>query len=125
MSRYKLTIEYDGTGYFGWQRQKGVKTIQGTLEAAIKAFCGEDVVLYVSGRTDAGVHALGQVAHFDIEKNFPAWQVVDAINFHLHGEKIVILQCELVDENFHARFSSLQRAYCYKILRRLVARKLR
>jgi len=118
MPRYKLTIEYDGTGYSGWQRQKDVITVQGKIEEAIKAFSGEETVLFVAGRTDAGVHALGQVAHFDLEKDSTAWRVSEAINFHLYGEKIIILHCEVVDEMFHARFQARQRAYSYKILQR-------
>ena len=118
MPKYKLTIEYDGTEYFGWQRQAEFKSIQDTVECAIKALCGEEVELYAAGRTDTGVHATGQVAHFEMSKEFPAWQVCEAINFHLQKEKIVILKAEEVDQNFHARFSAQQRAYCYKILQR-------
>jgi tRNA pseudouridine38-40 synthase len=116
--RYKLTIEYDGTLYFGWQAQLQQKTIQDTIEEAIRKFSGETVKLYAAGRTDTGVHAKGQVAHFDMRDKFPEWQVRDAINFHLQAEQIVILKAEVVDETFHARFSAIQRIYQYKILNR-------
>ena len=118
MIRYKLTIEYEGTHYFGWQWQAEFKSIQGTIEKAIKDFSREEVELYAAGRTDTGVHALGQVAHFDLERTFPAWQVCQAINFHLQKEQIIILKAEEVTQDFHARFSARQRAYCYKILKR-------
>lgn len=118
MPKYKLTIEYDGSGYFGWQWQAEFKSVQGTVEKAIKAFCGEEVELYAAGRTDTGVHALGQVAHFEMSREFPERQVCEAINFHLQKERVVVLRAELVDQGFHARFSAQQRAYCYKILQR-------
>lgn len=118
MPKYKLTIEYDGTPYYGWQRQKNFKTVQGTIEGAISAFACTEVELFAAGRTDTGVHAVGQVAHFEIEKQYPEWQVTEAINFYLKKEKIVILKTEVADKNFHARFSAKQRSYCYKILNR-------
>jgi len=118
MPRYKLTIEYDGTGYYGWQRQNDFKTIQGTIESAIKSFSGQEIELFAAGRTDAGVHAIGQIAHFDLDKEFPEWQITKAINFYLKDEGIVILDTKIVNESFHARFSAHRRAYCYKILNR-------
>lgn len=114
--RWKLTIEYDGTDFYGWQRQALDPTVQGTIEAAIKKFSGEDVTLHVAGRTDAGVHALGQVAHIDLERKTDAKTVRDAINAHARPHKVSILKAEPVPDTFHARFNATRRVYCYKIL---------
>ena len=119
MPRYKITIEYDGTNYSGWQKQAKTASIAGTIEQAIKNFTGEDVLLYGSGRTDAGVHALGQVAHFDLMTDrFSEQKIVLATNYHLKGKGIVILDASLVKSDFHARFSATKRTYIYKILNR-------
>lgn len=128
--RYKIIIEYDGTNYNGWQKQKDEFSIQESIEKAIQLFSGETVEVYGSGRTDAGVHALGQVAHFDLTKEYEPFKVVSAINFYLKyqtcaksnknatTQDIVILDCKIVDENFHARFSAKKRYYKYFILNR-------
>ena len=116
MRKYKLTIEYDGTGLVGWQRQDNGPSVQQTIEEACEIFAGHDVRLHVAGRTDAGVHALGMVAHFEMEKNIPANKVLQAINQHTTPSKISIVNCEDVDEDFHARFSCLERSYLYRIL---------
>lgn len=118
MPRYKLTIEYDGTGYVGWQRQENGPSIQAALEAAVFAFTGEQVLVYGAGRTDAGVHALGQVAHLDLDRAFPVRTVRDAINAHLREERITILDATDVAADFHARFSARRRTYLYRILNR-------
>ncbi len=118
MHRYKLTIEYDGTHYHGWQRQPDKPSIQGRLEEAIRDFCLHEVTVFGSGRTDAGVHALGQVAHVDLPKARPVFTINEALNHFLTDSGIAILNVEEVDEAFHARFSATQRHYVYRILNR-------
>lgn len=116
MKRYKLTIEYDGTPYHGWQKQPGLPTIQEELEKAIQAFTQEEVEVYGSGRTDAGVHAIGQVAHTDFEKDMTPYAIREAMNFYLRKKAIGIKKVVAVSEDFHARFSAQERTYVYKIL---------
>src|SRR6202140_2409308 len=118
MPRYKLTIEYDGTPYVGWQMQDSGPTIQGALTEAIAAFTGSRPVVYGAGRTDAGVHALGQVAHVDLARDWDSDNVRDAINFHLRPRPIAVLVAEQVDETFDARFSAIKRHYLYRISNR-------
>ncbi|MDX1916546.1 MAG: tRNA pseudouridine(38-40) synthase TruA [Rickettsiaceae bacterium] len=118
MRRFKLVIEYDGTGFKGWQKQASSPSIQGAIEAAIYGFSGQSVEVYGSGRTDAGVHALGQVAHFDIDSRVASCQIMGAINFHLKPNKIAIVSCAETSSDFHARFSAINRAYKYKIINR-------
>jgi tRNA pseudouridine38-40 synthase len=118
MPRYKLTIEYDGAPFRGWQVQNDDLTVQGALQTAVKALSGEDVLVYGAGRTDAGVHALGQVAHVDLTKPFRADQVRDGLNAHLRPHPIGVLSAEIVDESFEARFSALKRHYRYRIINR-------
>ncbi len=118
MPRYKLTIEYDGTPFAGWQHQADVLSLQEALEDAIEGFSGERVRTQTAGRTDAGVHARGQVAHFDLEKEWDAFRVSEAINFHLKPHPIAILMAERVSETFEARFSATARHYQYRILNR-------
>jgi len=116
--RFKITIEYDGSGYVGWQAQDNGKSVQDTIEKAIFSFSGEKLRLQAAGRTDAGVHALGQVAHFDLKKDMSADKVMAAINAFLHGEGIAIIKTEEVGEDFEARFSAKKRHYLYRILNR-------
>ncbi len=118
MPRYKLTIEYDGTPYVGWQMQDNGATVQGELTAAIAAFTGERVTVNGAGRTDAGVHALGQVAHIDLGKDWDSDNVRDAMNFHLRPRPISVLAAEKVEDSFDARFSALKRHYLYRISNR-------
>jgi tRNA pseudouridine38-40 synthase len=118
MPRYKLTIEYDGTPYVGWQIQDNGPTIQGALTDAIAAFTGERLVVHGAGRTDAGVHALGQVAHIDLAKEWDIDNVRDATNFHLRPQPIAVLTAERVAEAFDARFSAIKRHYLYRIVNR-------
>lgn len=119
MTRYKITIEYDGTDFSGWQRQHNASSVQEFIEQAIEKFTGQKTVLYCAGRTDAGVHALGQVAHFDLDgDSLQTNTVVNAINYHLRPKPIVILDCKIVTEDFHARFSAKKRFYEYRILNR-------
>ena len=118
MPRYRITIEYDGTSFVGWQVQENGPSIQGRLAQAITCFCGEEVVPRGAGRTDAGVHALGQVAHFDLEKDWPPGTVRDALNSHLRPDPIAVLDCKKVAGDFDARFSALKRQYLYRIVDR-------
>ncbi len=118
MPRYKLILEYDGTAYQGWQMQAHAPSIQGVIEDAIRAFAGETVSLRGAGRTDAGVHASGQVAHVDLARDWPPGRVRDAINAHLRPQPIAVLAAEIVAPDFDARFSAVRRAYRYDILNR-------
>ena len=118
MPRYKIIIEYDGTIYSGWQKQKNAITVQDQIESSLKNLTKKNMKIMGSGRTDAGVHALGQVAHFDLEESFDPFKIQMALNFFLKFDDISILDCEEVLEDFHARFSAKQRIYQYKILNR-------
>jgi tRNA pseudouridine38-40 synthase len=115
MPRYKLTIEYDGARFCGWQLQDSLPTVQGAMEAAVKAMTGEDVRVHGSGRTDAGVHARGQVAHCDIAKPFAPDRLRDGLNAHLRPNPVGVLNAEIVPESFEARFSAIKRHYLYRI----------
>ena len=118
MTRFKLTVEYDGGPFVGWQRQDNGLSVQQALEEAIRAFAQEKVTLFGAGRTDAGVHASGQVAHFDLAKEIGAAKVRDAINYHLKPLPVAVIGAEAVDGDFHARFSATSRAYRYRIINR-------
>lgn len=119
MPRYKLTLEYDGTAYNGFQAQDGQPTVQGAIEAAILAFSGERIRIAAAGRTDTGVHALEQVIHADLARDWPADTVLNALNAHLVREDVCILAAEPVpDPDWHARFSATGRGYLYRILNR-------
>jgi tRNA pseudouridine38-40 synthase len=118
MKRYKLIIEYDGSNYAGWQKQKGLPSIQETLESRIQELIKEPVQLFASGRTDAGVHAKGQVAHFESEKEVDPYKLTGALNFFLKSTNIAILEIAEAEERFHARFSAKMRYYEYLILNR-------
>jgi tRNA pseudouridine38-40 synthase len=118
MPRYKLTIEYDGTPFVGWQAQDNGVSVQGVLTAAIAAFVGEQAVVSAAGRTDAGVHALGQVAHVDLAKDWDTETVRDAINFHLRPQPVAMLAVERAAPDFDARFSAIKRHYLYRIVNR-------
>lgn len=114
--RWKLTIEYDGTPFVGWQKQESDLSVQSCLERAVHLFSGETVTSHVAGRTDAGVHATGQVAHIDLEKPSDEKTVRDAINYHMRPHPVAILKAEKVSDEFHARFKATNRVYCYKIM---------
>jgi tRNA pseudouridine38-40 synthase len=116
--RYKLTIEYDGTPFRGWQIQDDYPTVQGSLERAARALSGAEVRVHGAGRTDAGVHAKGQVAHLDLTKPFRADQVRDAMNAHLRPDPVAVLRAEIVPDSFEARFSAIKRHYLYRIVNR-------
>jgi tRNA pseudouridine38-40 synthase len=116
--RFRLTLEYDGAPFVGWQRQDNGPSVQGALEDAIEKLSGERVTVTGSGRTDAGVHALGQVAHFDLVKAFEPGKVRDALNYHLRPHPVVVLEAGVADGEFHARFSARARHYLFRILNR-------
>ena len=113
--RYKLTLEYDGRPFIGWQKQKGQLSVQGVLEDALKTYLRKVTTVYGSGRTDTGVHALGQVAHFDIDKKLDIRKAQYSLNALMRPHPVVIRKMEEVDEDFHARFSAKQRTYLYRI----------
>jgi tRNA pseudouridine38-40 synthase len=118
MPRYRIIIEYDGTPFVGWQRQSKGLSVQGLLEDAIRKFSQESVGVHGAGRTDAGVHALGQVGHFDLGKAWAPGRVRDAMNFHLRPHPIGVVACSEADAGFDARFSAIKRHYKYRLLTR-------
>src|SRR5262249_38762151 len=118
MPRYKLTIEYDGTPFVGWQAQDNGVSVQGVVTAAIAAFAGEPVALGAAGRTDAGVHALSQVAHVDLAKDWGTQTGRGAVNFHLRPQPVAVLAVERAADDFDARFSAVKRHYLYRIINR-------
>jgi tRNA pseudouridine38-40 synthase len=118
MPRYKLIVEYDGRPFVGWQIQDNGPTVQGLLTAAAERFCGEKVSMRGAGRTDAGVHALGQVCHVDLTRDWDEDTVRDAFNAHLRPHPIAVIAAAKVDSAFDARFSALKRHYLYRIVNR-------
>ncbi len=118
MPRYKLLIEYDGAPFAGWQIQADVLTVQGVLTAAVEAFTSEKVSVQGAGRTDAGVHALGQVAHIDLQKEWDTDTVRDALTAQLRPYPVAVLAAERVPDTFDARFSARARHYVYRIINR-------
>ncbi len=117
MPRYVLTIEYDGTPYKGWQRQDDVPSVQGAIENALSKLGERGALVQGSGRTDAGVHATGQIAHVDLQRDWTPFRLAEALNAHLRqsGDPVGILDCAVTDDEFHARFSAIQRHYIYRI----------
>ena len=118
MPRYRLTVEYDGAPFVGFQAQATGPTIQAAMEAALESFCGEAVRIRGAGRTDTGVHAAGQVVHFDLAREWPAQVVMDALNAHLVPLPIAVLDATAVANDFDARFSAVRRRYLYRVLDR-------
>ena len=118
MPRYRLTLEYDGGPYNGYQAQAGLPSVQEAVETAIFAFSGERIRLQAAGRTDAGVHATGQVVHADLEKDWPVRTVLNAVNAHLIDQSVSVLDAEVAEGDWHARFSATERRYLYRILNR-------
>ena len=118
MPNYKITVEYDGTNFVGWQQQANGVSVQSSLQDSVFKLSGEKVVVYGAGRTDAGVHAYGQVASFVISKKISTDVIRDGLNQHLRPLMISVLKAEEVDNDFHARFSAKKRWYVYKIINR-------
>lgn len=118
MPRYKLTIEYDGRLFVGWQRQKNGLSVQEAVETAFARFCGHAVTIRGAGRTDAGVHALGQVAHADLDRDWDPFVLREALNAHLRPHNAAIITVESAPETFDARFSAVRRHYVYRIINR-------
>lgn len=120
MPRYRLTVEYDGTPYVGFQRQANGYAVQEAMERAVRKFAGEDVTIHVAGRTDTGVHAIGQVCHVDLTRDWEARRVMEAMNAHLvlAEECVAVIDAEKMPDDFHARFSATNRHYLYRILNR-------
>ncbi|MGE5505855.1 MAG: tRNA pseudouridine(38-40) synthase TruA [Actinomycetota bacterium] len=117
-TRYKLTVEYDGTPFVGWQSQNNGLSVQQVIETAAAKLAQAPVACVAAGRTDAGVHATGQVVHLDLPRDFPADTVRDALNFHIKPQPVAVVAAEVVGEDFHARFSATGRAYLYRIVNR-------
>jgi len=119
MPRYKLTIEYDGAPYMGWQWQYHGPSVQGVMQAAAaKINKGKEVLVYGSGRTDSGVHALGQVAHMDLDKEVRPDKVRDAMNFHMSADPVTVLDAEIMPDDWHCRFDATERRYLYRLIDR-------
>ena len=118
MPRYKLTVEYDGAALVGWQRQKNGLSVQEVLETAVARFCGESVVVHGAGRTDAGVHAIAQVAHLDLARDCAPLEMLGALNHHVKPAAVAVLDVERVAASFDARRSARGRAYLYRIVNR-------
>ncbi len=119
MPRYRMTIEYDGRPYRGFQAQGALPSVQGAIEKAVLGFCGEAIRVHASGRTDTGVHATGQVIHIDLAKDWKVEVVQNALNAHLVPEPISILDVRIAEEGWHARFSAKERRYQYRVLNRM------
>ena len=118
MHNYKIIIEYDGTNFVGWQQQENGQSIQSAIQEALVKLSNEKVTIFGAGRTDAGVHAYGQVASFNLNKKIETDVIRDGLNQHLRPHPIAVQNAEIVDNNFHARFSAKKRWYEYKIINR-------
>lgn len=118
LNRYKATLEYLGSGFCGFQRQKDVISVQEVLETAIQLLTKKITIIYAAGRTDTGVHAYGQVVHFDLKDDYPPYQLMKSLNYFMQPHPVGIIDCSKIDNEFHARFSAVQRHYVYKIKNR-------
>lgn len=118
MTRFALTVEYDGRPFMGWQYQDHGPSVQQAIEDALHGITGEDALVHAAGRTDAGVHALGMRAHTEIEKDIAPFRLMEALNAHLRNVPVAILACETVADDWHARFSCIARHYVYRIVSR-------
>lgn len=118
MPRYRLTLEYDGGPFHGFQAQADLPSVQEAVERAVAAFCGQTLRLQAAGRTDTGVHATGQVVHIDLDRDWPAETVANALNAHLVPQPVAVLEAAVAPEGWHARFSATRRRYLYRILNR-------
>ena len=121
MTRFRITLEYDGTDLIGWQENRQGPSVQSVLRDAIYAFCGVRPDVVAAGRTDAGVHAIAMVAHFDLPGDYTANTVMRAVNFYLVGRPVAILSCDIVPDDFNARFDCVARHYKYIVLNRSAA----
>jgi len=118
MTRFRLTVEYDGEPFMGWQRQAHGPSVQQAIEEAVTAVTGEDATLHAAGRTDAGVHALAMTAHVDVARAIAPFRLMEALNAKLRPAPVAILACEIVPDDWHARFSCIGRRYLYRIANR-------
>lgn len=118
MTRFRLTVEYDGRPFMGWQRQPHGPSVQGAIEQALLEITGEPAIVHAAGRTDAGVHALGMVAHVDLSKSITPFRLGEALNARLRPHPVAILACDVEADDFHARFSCVARHYEYRIINR-------
>jgi tRNA pseudouridine38-40 synthase len=118
MPRFALKVEYHGAPFVGWQRQIGLSSVQGAIEAALAKLEKRDHNIAAAGRTDAGVHAMGQIAHCDMERDWKPFRLSEALNYHLKPHPIAITACVQVDDGFHARFAALERQYLFRVLTR-------
>jgi len=118
LTRFALTVEYDGRPFMGWQRQDHGPSVQAAIEAAVQQVTGEAVACHAAGRTDSGVHALGMRAHFDIERGITPFRLMEALNALLRPDPVAILDCAIVPDDWHARFSCIGRHYEYRIVQR-------
>lgn len=118
MTRYKITVEYDGTDLIGWQENRQGPSVQSILRDAVEKFCGARPDIVAAGRTDAGVHAIAMVAHFDLDEQKNPETVMRAMNFYLSDSPVSVLSCDIVPDDFHARFSCVRRNYRYVVLNR-------
>ncbi|MCV6586645.1 MAG: tRNA pseudouridine(38-40) synthase TruA [Marinibacterium sp.] len=118
MPRYALKVEYHGAPFAGWQRQKDQPSVQGRIEAALARLEPRAHTIAAAGRTDAGVHATGQVAHCDMDKDWDPFRLAGALNHHLKPEPVAIVACARVDDDWHARFSAVERRYVFRLLMR-------
>ena len=118
MTRFRLTVEFDGRPFMGWQRQAHGPSVQQAIEEAVAAVTGEPGILHAAGRTDAGVHAIAMTAHVDIAKPIAPFRLMEALNAHLRPNPVAILGCEVVPDDWHARFSCIGREYIYRIVNR-------
>lgn len=118
LNRYKATLEYLGSGFYGFQRQDNVVSVQEVLETAIQLFTKNTPIVHAAGRTDTGVHAYGQVVHFDLENDYPSYQLMQSLNHFMKPNPVGIIDCTKIGNEFHARFSALERHYVYKIKNR-------
>jgi tRNA pseudouridine38-40 synthase len=118
VTRFRLTVEFDGRPFMGWQRQPHGPSVQGAIEDAVRRIFGEEVAVHAAGRTDAGVHARGMVAHFDLDRPITPFRLLGALNAGLRPNAVSILECAVVPDDFHARFSCFGRHYEYRIVNR-------
>jgi tRNA pseudouridine38-40 synthase len=118
MTRFRLTVEYDGRPYMGWQRQPHGPSVQAVIEAAVLAITGETTTVHAAGRTDTGVHALAMPAHVDVEKAITPFRLRDGLNAKLRDQGVAVLACEIVPDDWHARFSCIGRRYVYRVVNR-------